>query len=461
MTISSKISEVFGSDIEHLHGNLFRVRRSRIKLAGQGLSVDEEGNLVYGNPRWFTNNKGNKEARGLEKSKMEELKNSIQDEGLENPIRCRIIEDGKKSHLQVINGERRFSSVNSLCENDLPCYDPATNSQVPASELYEWIEARVEFMDDEMALRCALKPNETSEQIGDLANVYVVKTLRDSGFDDQAIMRATGKSISWVRETERIMKLDEVCLENFETQKINRKVALQLSLIENAEERIDLLEQVLSAAEVRHAKKIEEVARKKKKADETAEIEQATAELAKKMGDEETASEHTEKSKKAKKRSESSDKEHKKLISEGATATSKDFEEVGGAKPLSHKKIQSEYVDYIESIIEADGMAEDGTSMGLNVEMLRSVFGILQAIMEGNKEAYSVLLENCPDLEAELSTEETSVDEVDDEEDEGEEEADEDISDIGDVDDEASIEDEIYPEDEHEFADVGEDDDDE
>lgn len=458
MSISSKISEVFGNDVEHLYGNLFRVRRSRIKLADQGLSVDGEGNLIYGNPRWFTNKEGNKEARGFEKSKMEELKNSIQDEGLENPIRCRIIEDGKKSHLQVINGERRLSSLNDLCEKDLPCYDPSTNSQVKASELYEWIEARVEFMDDEMALRCALKPNETSEQIGDLANVYVVKTLRDSGFDDQAIMRATGKSISWVRETERIMELDEVCLENFETQKINRKVALQLALIENAEERISVLEKTLQAAEIRHAKKVEGVAQKKKKADETAEIEQATAELAKEMGDEETAEKHSEKLKKAKKRSESSDKEHKKLISEGATATSKDMEEASGTKPLSHKKIQSEYVDYIESIIDADGVADDGTSMGLNVDMLRSILGILQAIMEGNKDVYTVLLENCPDLEAELSAEtETSESEEDEDEDE-EEEAE---AEVGDIEISMEDDDEIYAEDEPEFADVGDEEDDE
>jgi hypothetical protein len=70
-TTTDKILAIFGEEVRHLHGNLFRVKREKIKLAKSGLSV-EDGELVYGNPRWFTNKKGQPEAKGIEKSKMEE-----------------------------------------------------------------------------------------------------------------------------------------------------------------------------------------------------------------------------------------------------------------------------------------------------------------------------------------------------------------------------------------------------
>jgi hypothetical protein len=210
----SQILSIFADDVRHLHGNLFQVKRNRIELAQPGLK-NENGKLVYGNPRWFTNKDGRPEAKGInEKSKMEELRNSIQDEGLENPIRLRVIE-GKKNFLEVVNGERRFRSVEDLCKKNVLCFDPATNDQKNAEEVFEWIDARIDFMDDKMAIRIALKPNETSEVIGDLANLNVVRVLRQSGYDDQEILSATGKSISWLRETEKIIGLDEVCYEHF------------------------------------------------------------------------------------------------------------------------------------------------------------------------------------------------------------------------------------------------------
>ena len=261
----AKISEIFGEDVEHLHGNLFRVKREKVKLAKPGLKV-ENGKLVYGNPRWFINKDGEPEAKGIEKSKMEELRNSIQDEGLENPIRLRVKDHPKGDFLEVVNGERRFRCLGELCEKNVPCYEPTGGSQKPASEVYEWIDCRIEFMNDEMALRCALKPNETSEVIGDLASLNVVKTLRDSGFDDQSILNSTGKSVSWLRETEKIISLDEKCLEHFESEKINRKVALRLALIEDANARLEFLERIKEASEIRHAEKVRQSEKKKDKA---------------------------------------------------------------------------------------------------------------------------------------------------------------------------------------------------
>lgn len=444
-----RISEIFGADVQHLHGNLYRAKRSRIRLAKAGLTV-EDGKLVYGNPRWFVNKDGNPEAKGIEKGKMEELSNSIQDEGLENPIRLRVKDQGKKSYLEVVNGERRFRCLEQLCEKDVPCFHPESGEQMPAAEMYEWVDCRIEFMDDEMALRCALKPNETSEIIGDLASINVVKTLRDSGFDDQEILRATGKSISWLRETEKIINLDEICLGHFENEKINRKVALHLASIQDAEERIALLEKINESAMARHAERVAEVDRKISKSEMDLECQEVAAELAEQDGDEEAAKSHKEKAAKAKKKKDDGIKEKKKLSSKGSVATSKDIEAASkSTKPLSHNKIQSVYMDLIEQILAAEGLDENGDSLGINLEMLLAVSGVLGAIMSGNREAMDVLAEHCPLVmdEEELSEIVDESEQEDDDEDEEEEE------DEYEGDDDARVDDSYEPseDDEREF----------
>jgi hypothetical protein len=452
-----RISEIFGDDVQHLHGNLFRAKRSKIRLAKPGLSVDD-GKLVYGNPRWFVNKDGNPEAKGVEKGKMEELSNSIQDEGLENPIRLRVKENGKKSHLEVVNGERRFRCLDDLCEKNVPCFHPETGEQTPAGELYEWVDCRIEFMDDEMALRCALKPNETSEIIGDLASINVVKTLRQSGFDDQEILKATGKSISWLRETEKIIGLDDVCLGHFENEKINRQVALHLASIKDAEERIALLEKINESAMARHAEKVAQVDRKISNSSIEQECQETAAHLAEKEGDDDAAEEHKEKAAKAKKRAEDGVKERKKLSQKGSAATSKDVENVTKtAKPLSHNKIQSVYMDLIEQIIAGEGLDENGDSLGINLEMLAAVSGVLSAIMEGNREAMEVLTEHCPlvmdDEEfSEIADESDDVDPDDDSDDD----SDDDDDDEYEGDDESRVDDSYEPseDDEKEFQGV-------
>jgi hypothetical protein len=422
----SKISSIFGDDAQHLHGNLFRVKRNKIRLSKPGISSDN-GRLVYGNPRWHTNKQGEQEAKGMDKAGMEELRNSIQDEGLENPIRLRVIEDGKKSFLEVVNGERRFRCLDELCERNIPCFDSSIDEDRPAAEIYEWVDCRIDFMDDKTALRVALKPNATSEIIGDAASIHVVKVLKDSGYDDQEILKSTGKSISWLRETEKIIGLDEVCLQNFEQDKINRTVALHLALVENVDDRLEMLQKIKESAEMRHSEKMKKIDDKKAKTEQEIECEAAASELAKKYGDEEAAEMHSEKSEKAKRKAKAIDGEQKKASSKPAKATSKDL---GISSPLSHNKIQSLYIDLIASIIAGEGFDEEGNSYGLNLELLTPIAEILKAIMDGNKESMDVFLQHCPlvveEEEVEGETEEVYSEGDDEEYEEEEEEENED-----------------------------------
>lgn len=419
MESHNKIISIFGEEVNHLHGNLFRIKKDKIKISPKGLSV-ENGNLIYGNPRWFVNSKGEQQAKGIEKEKMNELKNSIQNDGLENPLRLRVSKNNKTT--EIINGERRFRCIQDLVEKDLPCFDSKSGCKKPASEVFEWIDCRIEFMDDKTALRVALRPNETSEIIGDLANLNLVKILKQSNFDDQEIIKTTGKSISWLRETEKIISLDQECLDNFKKEKINRTVALRLALIENVEERISLLDKIKNIAETKHNEKIQKTNEKIQKIEQNQQIAEITANIANKKGDEEKEKKHREianlqkeKAQKAKKNLE--DLENKKTI-----ATSKDIEQIEDVnKPLSHKKIKLIYIDLINEIIENEGLDEDGEQLGLDLNILNSICCVLSEILEGNKNALEVLAEHCAVEQVDASEEDYDNSEEYEDEDENEE----------------------------------------
>lgn len=432
------IQKIFGNDVQHLHGNLYRAKRSKIKLARSGLSV-ENGKLIYGNPRWFLNNNGKPEAKGIETAKMEELRNSIQEEGLENPIRLRVVNSDGNYFLEVVNGERRFRSIDLLCQNNALCFDPESGDYKASQELFDWIDCRIELMDEKTALRVALKPNETSENIGDNANLNVVKILRSAGYDDQEILKATGKSISWLRETEKILNLDDVCLQHHQNDLINRKVALHLADIQDAQERLEILEKIKQAAEKRYSEKVGKIKDQKEKASIDSEIEEASSKLAKNQGDEKSAEIH------AKKASASKDVAQKKedeIAKFSKKATSKDLNKIIDKTPLSSNKIEKLYLNVIQSIIESDGFDENGNAYGLNLDALRPILAVLQGIISGQKDIFEILNEHCAisfdeEVQEQIESEEESVeesseyeedsasDDVDDEYEEDEEEEEE------------------------------------
>lgn len=408
MKIATDVADVFGEDVQHLHGNLYRVRRSRIRLARAGVAV-EDGRLIYGNPRWYPNKDGSAEARGLESSKMDELRTSIQNSGLDNPLRLRPVE-GEGSYLEVVNGERRFRCIEELCDSDLRCHDSSTGGRAPASVVYEWVDCRIECLDDRDALGIALKTNETSEVIGDLASIQVVKILREAGYDDQDILVATGKSVSWLRETDRIIGLDDVCLGHFESEQITRKAALQLALIEDAEERISILEQVVDMAQRRHASRMSKLNRDLKRAEANEEIAEAASKVAMELGDEDQASELEGTLRKASKKASKAREEHGKASSRGAKADARDVKHASKPNdppPEPKTSIDSDYLERIEAIIDSEGYDDEGDSYGINLEVLVAVCGVVRGIVEGDREILEVLMAHCP-----LNVEETSEDEV-------------------------------------------------
>ena len=420
---SSRIVKEFEGEVRHIHGNLFRVALDAISKAREGISA-EDGRLVYGNPRWFSNENGEMEARGIEEFKMEELKSSIKERGVDHPIRLRVAESGGGFFLEIVNGERRFRAINEMIDADEKCFDVASGSALPASEVYGLVECRIEYMDDDTALRCALAMNETSEVIGESANINVVKVLRESGYDDQDILRATGKSFSWLRETERIIGLDKVCLENFQNETINRNVALRLALIEDMEERMSTLDRILSVSRERHQEKVAQSKKKAERARMDAEVEDAMAQSASKKGNGDLAEKHKANSKVASARAKQADEQSEKMRSSKSKATGKDMDKAQGGsnKPLSHAKINSKYMKPLEKLLANNGVCDDHGEF--DVILLMAIQSILESIMAGNSDIWSVLEEHCVLSEGVTKSEEDS--EI---EDSGEDEDDEDEDD--------------------------------
>lgn len=430
MKMAMEIADMFGTDVKHLHGNLYRVRRERIRIARAGVGV-EDGQLVYGNPRWFVNKDGNQEARGIDSSKMEELKSSIQGSGLDNPIRLRPV-DADGGYLEIVNGERRFRCIESLCEDQAICHDSSSGDSGSADAVYEWIDCRIDEMDDCEALAVALKTNETSEVIGDLASIEVVKALRAAGYDDQDVLKATGKSLSWLRETDRIIGLDDVCLDHFQRDQITRKAALKLALIENAEERLSLLEQIVDIARGRHESKIRDLDKQIEDAEESEIINSAAAEVATKLGEEAEAKKLAAAGSRAKKKVEEARDERQKVSSKPPKADVRDINRVKGKKSKVKDDdsgasrlagCHKEYVSLIEQIIESEGFDEDGDSLGIDLGILSAVLGVLNAITEGEEDMMSVFMSHCPlVIEGEESEAEEDEYESEDDEDDSESE---------------------------------------
>lgn len=382
-------SELLGEEnCVHLHGNLYRVRRDCIEYAEPGISV-EEGTVKFGNPRWVRNSKGKPVARGLEKVKMERLRDSVQKEGLENPLRLRVIDDDDDTViLQLVNGERRFRSIDSLVEEQAECVDPATGKTLPADELFEWVDCRINRMTDLDAIRMSLRPNETGESIGEVAAMEVVKAMRETDASDDEIMRITGMSITWLRETDRLLKLDEDTRTALQTDNINRKLALKLATIKDTHERIARLEKCCQSAVERLAEREAALTEGASNDQAEAEINEAAAALAEAEGDADEADDAKAKAEAAKKRAAKKREEAERLEEQGPTATSKDWDDTNSEndppKPLTTAKIEKSWRGPLAAVIKK-GLEEDDEPE-YDLEDARLFKVIVDAICDGQRE---------------------------------------------------------------------------
>jgi hypothetical protein len=247
------------------------------------------------------------------------------------------------------------------------------------------------------------------------------------------------------------MGLDDVCLEHFRNDQITRKAAIQLALMENAKERIGMLEKIVEVARGRKEARLKSLDQAVQKADKEGDLADVAAYVADRHGDKEESDRLASKGKAARKKAESVRNEREKAAAKPAKADARDMKKAKGPQPLAHSKIQSEYIEAIESIIENEGFDEDGDSMGLDIGLISAVLGVLKAIMDGEDDLLSVLSCHCSLEIQDEDSEEDEDEENDSEEDEDEDNDSEEDEVVGESIENEDADDEANPEDEGEF----------
>ena len=232
--------------IEHVNNDVYLIDINAITFAENGFDLNSD-QLKFGNPRYFFQD-GKMAARGLlNDDEMGRLRETIRTQGLKNLPQLRIINKAAKTYFEIVDGERRIRSVLKLLNEKAEVYDPAENKYVPASEKYSKLMVHIEEMDDKTAISRAFCSNDRAVAIGEAATVMMVKKLRICNVSDEEICNITGLSMAWLRETEKLINLDDVTFMALSSEKINRTLALKLSDLQG-EDRLEKLNGLLDAA---------------------------------------------------------------------------------------------------------------------------------------------------------------------------------------------------------------------
>ena len=346
MSVSENFAELMDG-VKHLHGNLYRVKRDLIQLAKPGVNPSEKA-LKFANPRYIKTAKGKPVGKGLAKEEMEELRNAIRTEGLENPVRLRCVDANEGLVLEIVNGERRKRNIDKLCKDNEDCYDPAEEDIKKASELYDFIDCRINRMDDRTAFKHSFTSNEKAIDIGEAATVSFVRHLRQCGEDSESIVELTGKSITWVKETDSLIGLDDKTFEALKAEDINRKVALSLTEIKSTKDRLARLKDVKKAASVRLDKLKAKADDEVEKAEEQQEIARAEKKVTEITGGDTEAAKEAEVE--AKKKVVKKKKEQEKVSKRKVKATGKDLGK-SETKPLTRSKVEKRWNEPLPAII--------------------------------------------------------------------------------------------------------------
>lgn len=387
--------------IEHLKGNLYRVQLGLIKFSEQ----TEADVLTFSNPRLLT---ANPKPKGLGKDEMNELREAIRTEGLENPLLLRWIDvDGERT-LQLVGGERRKRCLDKLVGSDVECYDPATESWKKASEMYEYVDCRINEMDDQSAFKHAFSENECSVGIGDGATIGLIGEFRKADWTDDQILQTTGKSISWLRDTDILLGLDEKTLTALTSEEINRASALQLAQVEDIQERIELLETAKKFA----VKRLDALKSKLTHEVEVAEnkVEIAKAQVVEAEMKHQGAKKQAAEAKIEKVQKRIDDKKHEieeleevvpiinskdiHRAKNKAAAASSDLteEQLEDGKSLTNAKLAKHWVEPLSELIkEWDGIEDQATDLQIDLCDAKLVLLLIDAKNEGNKDILGLL----------------------------------------------------------------------
>lgn len=388
--IAEEVLKVDG--ITHISDDLYKVPLSIIQLTAPGFAGVTD--LEFRNPRHALDD-GKLKAHGFDKVSMDELRESIRTEGLENPLICRVIQNGDSEPvIQLVAGERRKRCLDKLVKGNEDCYDPADGEFKAAKDVHKTVLCRVRLLDDEDSFKLAFGENDRAVGIGEGATLALIRHLRNCNASDEQLQRITGKSITWVRDTDTLLSLDDTTFAAVCNDEVNRTVALTLAKINDVEERLERLKNAQAYVQRRIEKVKIKVVKEVKEAEQEEEIASADMTLAEHMDEDVDAAQAV--AAKAKRKAAAKRKKAEELEGKKLQVTSKDLrasatKEEDGVKPLTFKKIQKSWKEPIAALIRRKFKDEEGDVVEVDSEDVYFLKLICEKIEAGERDPMKLL----------------------------------------------------------------------
>ena len=176
-------------------------------LISQYSTNDSEGYLNDSMPISKIKPNKNQPRKEFDEAAMKDLKNSIKEKGILQPIAVREI---KKGNYEIIAGERRYRAAKEIGLKNIPVYVLSVNSE---SEIMEY--ALIENIQ-----RVDLDPIEESEAFALLKSKY--------GLSQNEISKKVGKSRSLIANSLRLLKLPTSIKLDIKNKKLSTGHAVSL-----------------------------------------------------------------------------------------------------------------------------------------------------------------------------------------------------------------------------------------
>lgn len=160
---------------------------------------------------------------GFSEDRIETLKESIKQDGLNSPLLIR--------GNTLIAGERRLRCILRLIADNEMCYDRNTGNYLPASDVYvkQGVPCLQVNTDDPSELtRIALQENTLHEPLTDYELLVKCQELASCGFDKSEQAKILGMSISWVNTSHYILNHHPKIKDYIKTGILTRNTAYNL-----------------------------------------------------------------------------------------------------------------------------------------------------------------------------------------------------------------------------------------
>jgi hypothetical protein len=226
---------------KHLFGNMHMVPFNSIKTPDPEETKD--GEYQFRNPRFLTE-RG--QADLLDRKLSTELRESIKNHTLLNPLVCRWVEDGDKFIPMVIGGDRRYRALEYLIRKKEEVLDPRgvkasedgwKYGKVSAELAYEFVPCQIFVCNNDLqALALAWAENKSRINLTEGHEIAEVAKLRAANATDSQIVEILQQDSKWLAETDRLINgLDANTLSDLFEGRIDRHSAIELGAIDDEE----------------------------------------------------------------------------------------------------------------------------------------------------------------------------------------------------------------------------------